>query len=244
MGAPELSGTSNYRRIVPSGHQTASLALTGACPLLMNSGEADREGELYRAYTLLAKTRGKSLDDEANLRKMEWQLRLYLDKDLGPYIPGKNIKEMLRAAATKWKKGEEIKRSLVVVEERIPLVYEGPRDQDGLWRDGYRYTAMVANAGAGSGRVVRCRPMFKNWSLQAELAFDPEELDLDFLHVVVERARKYGLGDYRPTFGAFEATLNPGVTLKGEARGSANKHREAAATTAHKTFVDRIKAVS
>ena len=232
------------RRIVPSGYQTAKLTLTGTSPLLMSSGDTDRDSELYRAFALLGSKKSKSLDDQARLREMEWQLRLYLDEVLGPYIPGKNVKEMLRSAATKWKKGEEIKRSLVVVQERVALLYEGPRDQQGLWDAGYRYTTMVANSGAGSGRVPRCRPMFRSWSIAAELAYDPEDLDMDFLQVVVDRSRKYGLGDYRPTFGSFDAALAPLELLKPGARGSAEKARDGIDSDAHDAFVQRIKETS
>lgn len=228
------------RRVVPAGYAQATLVLDGTAPLLMNSGEVDRDGELYRAYYLLGQKKKKSLDDDARLRELEWQLKLYLDADVGPFIPGKNVKELLRSAATKWRKGEEIKRSLLVLEDRLPLVYDGPRDQAGLWQDGFRYTAMVANAGAGSGRVVRCRPMFAEWSLHAALAYDPEDLDYDFLGLVAERSQKYGLGDYRPNFGAFRAQLLPADVFKAEANGDAVTQRNVADDAAHEAFKDRI----
>lgn len=229
------------RRVVPQGYATATLVLEGTAPLLMNSAEADRESELFRAFTMLSKKKGKSLDDEERLREMEWQIRIYLDPKIGPYIPGKNIKEMLRSAATKWKKGEEIKRSLIVAENRIPLLYDGPRDQDGLWKAGFKYTTLVSNSGAGSGRVLRCRPMFENWSLKCEVAYDPEDLDEDLLHLAVERTQKYGLGDYRPTFGSFNSRLEQVAIAKNGAKGDARKMRDATEDAAHDQFVKRIK---
>jgi hypothetical protein len=150
------------RQIVPPGYITATLSLVGTSPLLMSSAETDPDSEPYRAFALLGEKKKKSLDDKARLREMEWKLRLYLDEKIGPYIPGKNIKEMIRSSATKWKRGEDIKRSLVVIQNRIPLLYDGPRDEKGLWDAGYRYTTMVANSGPGAGRVMRCRPMFKD----------------------------------------------------------------------------------
>lgn len=229
-----------FRRVVPEGYATATLTLKGTSPLLMNSGEADRDSDLYRAYYMLGQKKRKSLDDEARLRELEWQLRIYLDAEIGPYIPGKNVKEMLRSAATKWRRGEDIKRSLIVVLNRIPLQYEGPRDQAGLWADGFRYTAMVANAGFNAGRVVRCRPMFTNWSIEAELAFDPEDIDPDFLHMVIERSQKYGLGDYRPEFGSFAASLNGELVSKNGARGSGIKERNGHQEQAHEAFKSRV----
>lgn len=228
------------RRIVPAGYALGTLELKGTSPLLMNSGEADQDSEAFRTYKLLGQKKRKTLDDEARLRELEWQLRLYLDEQVGPYVPGKNVKELLRSAATKWSKGEDIKRSLIVVQYRVPLEYDGPRDQDGLWEAGFRYTAMVANAGYNAGRVVRCRPMFTDWSIKAELAWDPEDIDADFLAVVVERCQKYGLGDYRPEFGAFEATLFDADMHKVGARANATKARNGAHEDAHEAFKARI----
>ena len=233
-----------FRRVVPSGFQEATLILTGTSPLLMSCADFDRDGETYRAYYHLGKKRAKSLDDEARLRELEWTLRLYHDEQLGPFIPGKNIKEMLREAATKWRKGEELKRSLSVTSFRVPLVYDGPRDSETLWGDGFRYSTMVANAGAGSGRVLRCRPMFDQWSLVVEVAYDPEDLDFDLLELVVERSRKFGLGDYRPAkggdFGCFDAVLEQGDLHKLSSNGAALKPVDMVALKAHTVLVEQL----
>lgn len=229
------------RRVVPAGYHLGTIILTGTAPLLMKSGEYERDGETYRAFAVLSGKRGKSLDDKQRLRELEWTLGLYLDAELGPYIPGKNVKELLRSAATKFRKGEDIKRSLVVLDYRIPLMYDGPREQTELWEAGYEKTLMVANAGPGSGRVDRCRPMFKEWGLVIEVAYDPEDIDPDFLPVIVERAQKYGLGDYRPEFGSFHATWVPGEIHKAMSNGDGLNPRDLEVLSALKAFIERIK---
>jgi hypothetical protein len=232
------------RRVVPSGYEQATLILTGTAPLLMSCSAYDRAGATYRSYVMLGKKRGKSIDDEQRLSELEWTLRLYFDDEIGPHIPGRNIKELLRESATKWRKGEELKRSLAVIDYRIPLLYDGPREPKQLWAEGYRYDAMASNSGAGSGRVVRCRPMFDDWSLVVELAYDPEDLDYDLLELVVERSMKFGLGDYRPAkggdFGTFDAQLERGELHKLGSNGDALKARDAKALKAHLAFVERI----
>jgi hypothetical protein len=241
---PKKQSWSWMRRIVPPGYACATLLLEGTSPLLMHSSDYDRDGETYRTFALLGKKRGRSLDDEARLRELDWTLGLYLDDQIGPYIPARNVRELLRSAATKWRKGEELKRSLVVIDYRIPLLYDGPRTQQELWDAGFKYDAMVANSGPGAGRVIRCRPMFENWSLTVELAYDPEDLDYDQLELVVERAKKYGIGDYRPEkggdFGAFEAVLEKGELHKVGSNGSALKPIMRQQLEAHIAFVDRI----
>ena len=228
------------RRVVPEGYATATLHLNGTAPLLMNSAEADHDSALFRAYTLLGQKKGKTLDDEARLRELEWELRIYLDEDLGPYVPGRMIKAVLAAAGAKFKKGTTIGRSLITILYRIPLEYDGPRDQQGLWDAGYRYTTMVKNAGFNAGRVLRCRPMFPEWAIHADIAFDPEEIDPDTLSMIVERSQRFGLGDYRPEFGAFAATLDLTPTSRKSRAPLGTKRRNGHEEQAHEAFKARI----
>ena len=237
-------GRSWFRSVVPEGYARATLTLSGTSPLLMNSAEADREGALYRAYVMLADKQRKTMDDSARLVQLEWEIRLYMDADLGPYVPGRNVKALLWEAAGKFKKGATVKRSLITVETRIPLVYDGPRDQEGLWADGYRYTTMVKNAGFNGGRVMRCRPMFPTWALVVDLAFDPEEIDPDTLSLIVERTQRYGLGDYRATsggeFGAFAATLDLAGTKRAGRKAMSVKPKNGHEEAGHEAFKARI----
>jgi|SRR6185436_12816735 len=228
------------RRVVPEGYATGTLHITGTSPLLMNSAEADPDSPLFRAYTLLGQKKGKTLDDEARLREMEWELRIYLDEDLGPYIPGRMIKGVLCAAGGKFKKGATLNRAFITILSRIPLEYDGPRDQQGLWDGGYRYTTMVKNAGMNAGRVRRCRPMFPEWSVNVDFAFDPEEVDPDTLSLIVERSQRYGLGDYRPEFGAFSATVELTDTRRAKRDGLGTKTRNGHQEKAHEAFKARI----
>ncbi len=228
------------RRVVPEGYATGTLHVVGTAPLLMNSAEADHDSELFRAYALLGQKKGKTLDDEARLRELEWELRIYLDADLGPYIPGRMVKATLAIAAGKFKKGATIDRSLITILSRIPLHYDGPRDQAGLWSAGYRYTTMVKNAGFNAGRVMRCRPMFPKWSVDADIAFDPEEIDPDTLAAIVERSQRYGFGDYRPEFGAFSATIELTETHRATRKPLGAKSRNGHEEAAHEAFKARI----
>ena len=229
-----------FRRVVPESYARASLHLEGTSPILMNCPDLDRESELYRAFITLSQKKGKTLEDEARLRELEWKVRIYLDDEVGPYVPGSAVKKCLMVAATKWRMGETLHRSLVTVGYRIPLLYDGPRDEQGLWDGGYRYTTMVQNAGFGSGRVMRCRPMFPEWSLDTELAYDPEEIDSDKLKLIVERAQRFGLLDYRPEFGSFIATVTVGEIKTTPVKASAVKNRNGHEQKGHDAMKARI----
>lgn len=232
--------TGLFRREPPNGYLVYAVTLKGETPLLMSSGEVDRESDLYREYRALSKTRAKTVEQEAQLRELEWHTRIYFDEKLGPYIPGKNIKELLRSAATKQKLGETVRRSLVVPEYRIPLIYDGPTDLKGLWEAGYRWTAMVANAGAGAGRVERTRPCFDEWALAFEVAFDTDELDADAFLRALKRSEKFGLGDYRPEFGAFVASAEFLREQKSKMQANGAKRRDRKVEAAVKKMHERI----
>lgn len=220
------------------------LRLEGVTPLLMNSGEVDPDSPDVRAFEALAQVRKKSQEQKAQLRQMEWTLCMYYEDGLGPYIPGKNVHEMLAQAATKWRRGADVTRSVVVTDYRIALDYDGPRDIEALWQPDYRYTAMVANAGISKGRVLRTRPKFDEWVLETQLAFDPEDMDADTLVLIVERSQKYGLGDYRTgPFGRFTATLKLGEAVLPAPRLNGSKARNRDEEKAHETRVAATKSV-
>lgn len=234
-----------FRHVVPNGYATGTIDIEGLSPLLMNSPEADRDGDLFRAFTLLSQKPGKTFDDEAQLRRLEWEVRIYFDDELGPYLPGRMLKAVLIEAAGKFKKGATIKRSLTTALYRIPLQYTGPRDQDGLWAQEHRFTTMVQNAGFGSGRVMRTRPMFPEWGLSVGIAFDPEEIDPKTLAAIVERSQRYGLGDYRPAksggdFGMFAANLTIDSTSRKAREALGSKTRNGHEAAAHAVALDQL----
>jgi hypothetical protein len=230
-----------FRRQVPAGYQQATLVLNGASPLLVKSGEFDPDGEQYRAFEHLSMQRSKTQDEKQRLRELEWRIALYFDAEIGPYIPAKNLMELLREAATKWRKGEEVRRSLRVIDYRVPILYDGPREESTLWEAGYRKNLLVSNGGVNRGRVFRCRPMFEEWALAAEIAYDPEELDFDTLELVVARSQRFGLGDGRAIgFGAFSAELQKGDLHKAATNGSALKPRDRELVLAHLANLERV----
>lgn len=239
-----MTPTGPTRRAIPTGYLVYEVTLKGISPLLMSSGEVDRDSDLYIAYENLAAQKRKTREQRAQLRELEWYTRLYYEDEIGPYIPGKNVKELIRSAATKTRDGENVKRSLVIPEYRIPLQYDGPREAKELWEAGFRYTAMVANAGAGSGRVDRTRPCFEGWSLVFEVAFDQEELDQHRFEDIIARTEKYGLGDYRPEFGAFEASFAFLRVEQGDLRVNGNKARDKRAEAAASARTKKVMRVS
>jgi len=61
------------------------------------------------------------------------------------------------------------------------------------------------------GRIPRCRPIFKNWSLKFTIEYDEEDISAETVKEILDHAgRRVGIGDFRPEkggpFGRFMVT--------------------------------------
>lgn len=230
-----------FRQVIPSGYRTGLVTYTGTSPYLMRGSDVDPESDEFRAFKLAAAKRGKTEEDDARLRRLEWSLSLDLDPEIGPYVPARYLKENIREAATAWSKGEAVIRSLVVVDFRIALDYDGPRDEQGLWDAGFRFSRLVVNNGRNRGAVYRTRPRFDEWTFSTTIAWDPEELNDDLVGSALERAQRYGLGDARRIgYGAFVSSFAILSANGGGVRSDARRGKDPSDDQAHRAKVREV----
>jgi len=156
-----------------------------------------------KAMKKLSGERKKTDKTHEQMADIEWEAGLYYDPEIGPYIPGANILRMLQEAGKATKQGTAVKRSVFILEEEIPLGYAGPRKKEKLAKDAAfrdRRSVVVSRS-----RVMRTRPIFRDWELTFTLLFADGSFNVEELTAIVERAGiMVGLGDYRPTFGRFD----------------------------------------
>ena len=185
-----------------------TITLTGTAPLLMHNGRgANPLDPAAKAIKRLTGKRNKTDDDYAELARVEFAAGLYIDPDIGPYIPSDNILRCLFDSAKLTKMGVKVTRGVWITTDINPLVYDGPRDEQALWDAGWRHLTSAKNPGQ-SGRIMRCRPWFPEWKVQADGIVDPTQLDLDNIKSIADNAGSFiGLGDWRPRFGRFTATV-------------------------------------
>jgi hypothetical protein len=179
------------------------MTLTGTASLLMHNAQlSDPLNSYTKSLKEVSSKRTKTEDDHWEMARIEFLGGLYHDDELGPYIPGANLHRCLNEGAKLNKLGRHVERGVVVLSERLPLAYIGPRDMDGLWADeNFRSRLSV---GVTTSRVMRTRPMFRNWMLEADLMVDTQQLDFDQICGIAEKAgAMIGLGDYRPHHGRF-----------------------------------------
>ena len=184
-----------------------TITLTGTAPLLMhNSRLANPLDSATKALKKVTGKRNKTDDDHAELARLEHCGSLYFDPDIGPYLPGDNVWRALYDASKKRKLGPKIKEGVIITSDVNPLSYRGPRDVAGLWKD--ENFRLMASVKVGMVRVMRCRPMFREWSVQVEGILDTVILDpADFSAIAETAGQLVGVGDWRPRYGRFLAQV-------------------------------------
>lgn len=152
----------------------------------------------------------RTLDDLEAITRCEWEASLYYDPDIGPYIPSEWVEAALKKGGGLSRDGAKVQRSLLLTEIQVPLLYRGTRKIEEMYADraGFVLTIPVRNAGRNGGRVMRTRPMFRDWVVSADAELDTTVLDLKDLRRVGETTgRLLGIGDYRPKYGRFNFTV-------------------------------------
>lgn len=189
-----------------------NLKVTGTRPLLMHNVQLASPMNPYAkklAQLNRAKPSSKRTDeDRLEIAFVEWQGGLYFDDAVGPYVPASWVFKTVLEGARLGRRGQLIEGGLSVVEMVHPLLYQGPRDMVRLWGDGDSQFVDFRTVRVGQAKVDRCRPIFKDWSFEAELMIDPSVLDLAVLQDIVSiSGRLKGIGDYRQQYGRFDAVV-------------------------------------
>lgn len=187
------------------------LTLTGTSPMLMHSERgANPLDAKVREHKKLTAIRKKTEDIHEKMIRSEWEIGLYHDAEIGPFLPTTNLRSCIVEGAKLSKLGASVKRATMILEDRAVLKYKGPREIERLWEEG-RFVD-VRSVVVGTSRVMRARPIFAGWSVDFTLYYDPAVLQEDQLLSAVDSAGKFiGLGDFRPacggSFGRFEAKV-------------------------------------
>jgi len=180
---------------------TIKIRIVGTRPLLLHSDKfADPLNPLTKAHKEMTSKRKKTDEDHEAIAKSEWMGGLYIDEK-GPYLPGVNIEASMIGGGKLSKLGTQLKRSVEVLDEKCYLEYDGPKGLQALWDAGF-YDARSVKV--QQARLMRYRPMFRQWAAVCEIAYDPQTINKEQVIKCLEDGGMYcGVGDYRPKFGRF-----------------------------------------
>lgn len=183
------------------------ITLEGTAPLLLHNVRlANPLDPIAKAMKEITSKRKKTDDDYERLARLEFEGGLYHLADIGPYLPGANIEKAIHRAAVITRNGTQVTRGLWVLENENPLIYDGPRDIEGLWQAGFWWTTAVKPSGTTT--VMRTRPRFRDWLVETTAEVDPGQLNLEVLRQILnDGGTMVGLCDYRPRYGRYVATV-------------------------------------
>lgn len=182
--------------------ESLKVRLTGASPLLLHNGQlADPLNPYAKQMKAVSGKRNKTDDDFQKLADLEYEGSLYVNDDGVVILPGALLEGAITGAAKKQRMGK-VMQSAVVVPEDAPIQHDGPQDVAGLVADSNM--RLVAPVKVQTARVMRTRPLFKEWSVETEILFDPEQVNRDdMINIVNVAGDIIGVGDWRPKFGRF-----------------------------------------
>jgi len=185
-----------------------NVTLAGTTQLLMHNEQlADPTNPIVREIKTITDKRKKTDEDLLRKLRLDFEGGLYWSPTAGPFLPTYNVKRAFVEGARLSKLGKAVERAFAPLEAEAALVYDGPRDIEGMWAAGFRDVRSVK---IGMQRVTRCRPSFPaGWrvSFRADLATDLLNLD-EFGRCAATAGLLTGIGDYRARYGRFTVEVS------------------------------------
>ncbi len=185
--------------------------------LCSNVANSEPLGEGSKQKTFFSSKKKKNDEDHRALRILDWLFSgywenqgevevdeskntVYFEGFSNPLLPGANFQRCLRNAATKWKLGKDVLRS-VVVTNNPKIEYDGPKEAIEMFNSRTHKYQLASFTSRG---VWVNRLMIPNWSATYELNVDDEILSVSQLKRIITMAGKSeGLGTWRPRYGRF-----------------------------------------
>jgi len=199
-------------------HETLKFTIQGVVPTILCNGQtSDPLNKFSKDLKKITSKKSKTEDDHKAMAKLEFMACMYVNEKGNPCWPSDNIEAMIIKAAAKQRKGTDAK-SAIFVEEHAPLIYDGPKTPDTLWK--YRTMdsnpfVLRASVVVNRSRVMRTRPIFREWSLQFNVHFLTDMFEKDQVIDILRTAgRVIGLSDWRPKYGRFNVTKVESITYE------------------------------
>jgi hypothetical protein len=175
--------------------------LTGISPMIQHNGQTADPTNIYtKKFKEVSSKRTKTDEDHQKMSDIEWRAGLYVHENR-VVVPADVIEAAFVSAAKAQKKGK-IALASVFCDEHFPLVYDGPEDVEELAKDdNFRLKTTVR---VQMAKVLRTRPIFRNWSTEIALNINLESMNEDDVLKILEHCgQNVGLCDWRPKYGRF-----------------------------------------
>lgn len=188
----------------------------GGDTLLMHNGQtADPLNKYTKAMKAITSDRQLKKTDEgiAQLMRIEYEAGLYLNSKNQVILPSRILEAHISEAARKTREGKNALAGMFVDTDGL-LEYEGGplTVKQLLDSEEHRLTIPVR---VQANRVIRTRPLFRNWQTTFEVSVLEEMVSPSSLQAWLENGGNFvGLGDYRPRYGRYELRAMEAVKPK------------------------------
>jgi hypothetical protein len=190
---------------------TIKIRLQGVSPLLCHNGQtADPRNTYAKAMKAVSSKRKKTDADLDELARLEWLAGLYRS-GAELVIPDYVMESTMIGGAKKSKRGPQAKCGLFFTEHAVlnftgkPTAITDDTLAEMFESGDFTHTIGVR---VGMAKVMRTRPIFRGWSLEAAAQYDPDVLNQrDIEEIAVDAGKLVGLGDWRPKHGRFDAEV-------------------------------------
>ena len=188
-----------------SGYKFYQIEITGIADMIQHNGQlADPLNYFTKQLKAVTSKRPKTDADLEKMAEIEFKAGLYVDQNGDITVDGRVIEATVHAGAKKTKAGK-IALAAMFIEPGCTFTYDGPAGVEERWGDpAYRLTVAVK---VGQSKVMRTRPIFKNWKLVFTASVLEDQANAETVKQWVEDAGMLvGMGDWRPRYGRFELT--------------------------------------
>jgi len=199
---------------------TLKFTIQGVVPTILCNGQtSDPLNKFAKELKKISGKRNKTEGDHKAMAKLEFMACMYINEKGNPCWPSDNIEAMIIKAAAKQRKGTDAK-SAIFVDDHAPLIYDGPKTPDALWShrtmDNNPFV-LRASVVVNRNRIMRTRPIFRNWSLEFTVHYLTDIFDKEQVIATVKTAgRIIGLSDWRPKYGRFNVVNIEEIKGEGE----------------------------
>jgi hypothetical protein len=186
-----------------------TVRLVGRTPLVLHNNQCVNPRNPFKKQIASITSKGKrrTESDLDLLEKLEFVSSLYINDQLGPYVPAQNIRKMLIEAARKEKNGKQFESGIFIIDD-APIEYDGPRDFESMWllKEQFAWTTVVGNQRAS---ILRTRPRFMKWAINFVLDIEDSLVTRDMVAGALKHAEiSVGLCDGRSVgCGRFKAEI-------------------------------------
>lgn len=178
--------------------------LKSLSPLIMHSDRGCNPfNPLTKKMKQISSIKNKKEDHFLAMSRIEFELGLYYDEEIGVYLPSKCLMGCIKAAARKQKKGKDTRGISIDCAIGTPLIGHEKSTPEKLWevvgKNGEQKYVHVEAVKVMRAKIMRTRPIFHSWEVKFDLYLDTECFTAEELKaIIITSGFECGLCEMRP----------------------------------------------